>query len=153
MLFNINLVLLIHTLSTWAMVGLIWTIQLVHYPGFFFIDPARSLEFAQFHQSRISLIVLPLMLTELMTGLMLMGSLKGSVLTQPILISMIMLAVIWATTFLISVPCHQKLSAGFDDSAARLLVNSNWIRTLLWTLRGLIVAKILHDLLPAQIGA
>ena len=51
----------------------------------------------------------------------------------------VLVAIIWASTALIQVPCHAKLVEGFDARAHRRLVDTNWIRTIAWTLRGAIV--------------
>ena len=48
------------------MTGLIWTIQLVHYPTFDHVADDHFADFAKFHASRISLIVLPAMIVELL---------------------------------------------------------------------------------------
>jgi hypothetical protein len=47
--------------------------------------------------------------------------------------------IIWASTFFVQVPLHDKLAGGFDSDAHRLLVNTNWIRAVAWSLRGIIV--------------
>jgi hypothetical protein len=38
------------------------------------------------------------------------------------------------------VPQHAALGAGFDEAAHRTLVLTNWLRTVAWTLRGLLVS-------------
>jgi hypothetical protein len=43
--------------------------------------------------------------------------------------------VIWASTGLIQVPLHDRLGRGFDADAHRLLVTTNWIRTVGWSVR------------------
>ena len=59
--------LIIHLIATSVMVGVIWIIQLVHYPSFHFIELKQSTPFQRFHMSRISYVVIPAMLTELFT--------------------------------------------------------------------------------------
>lgn len=44
-----------------------------------------------------------------------------------------LVAAIWATTGLVQVPLHRRLSRGHDPSAIRRLITTNWIRTVLWT--------------------
>ena len=51
----------------------------------------------------------------------------------------ILLAAIWSSTALLQVPCHEKLSDRFDAAAHRRLVSTNWIRTIAWSLRSLLV--------------
>jgi hypothetical protein len=50
---------------------------------------------------------------------------------------------IWLSTALLQVPCHNRLMLAFDRDAIRLLVLTNWIRTLLWTARGVLLAGTL----------
>lgn len=56
-----------------------------------------------------------------------------------------LLAGIWLSTALLQSPNHTELGLGFDLSAHRSLVGSNWVRTVLWSLRGLIVLWILSE--------
>ena len=51
-----------------------------------------------------------------------------------------LLAAIWVTTALVQVPLHRRLSEGYDASSGRRLVTTNWLRTALWSGRGLLVA-------------
>ena len=46
--------------------GLIWTVQLVHYPSFQFIEKDSFVEFEKFHQRKISILVIPLMILEVL---------------------------------------------------------------------------------------
>jgi hypothetical protein len=54
-----------------------------------------------------------------------------------------LLAAVWITTALVQVPLHRRLSAGYDEPTGRRLVRTNWVRTALWSLRGLVVALML----------
>ena len=40
-------------------------------------------------------------------------------------------------------PMHGHLLAGEDAKAHRRLVGTNWVRTVLWTLRALLAARLL----------
>jgi hypothetical protein len=136
--------LLINLLLAALLSGLIWTIQLVHYPGFMDVGPDEYLTYQRNHMRNISLLVLPLMLAELgFTAL-----LQYQHFVQPIHWSIhmasLLLLVIWLTTFFISSPLHGKLlSDGYDTTHISRLVNSNWIRTLAWSGRTLIYFLLL----------
>jgi len=54
-----------------------------------------------------------------------------------------LLAVIWLSTFLLQVPCHRGLAAGFQVTVHRRLVRSNWIRTLAWSGRAAVALATL----------
>ncbi len=60
--------LLVHATAVFLLTGVIWTIQLVHYPGFADVERRRWPSYHRRHSRNIALIVLPLMLTELSTS-------------------------------------------------------------------------------------
>lgn len=136
-----NGILLIQLVSTWYMVGLIWMVQVVHYPMF---DRVGTPEFPRYqadHSRLITPVVGFPMLIEITTAVALIVATWQSPATRNwAIVAAIMLGVVWLTTAFVSVPCHSKLSAGFDSDAHRLLVLSNWVRTTLWTGRGLILS-------------
>ena len=111
---------------------LIWIVQILHYPSFKFVDKNHFVEFEAFHTKSISFIVLPLMLLEITVSSLLLYQNPRSVLT---LGSCLLLAFIWGTTFLVSVPCHNILSTGFDLTTIEKLVSTNWIRTISWSMK------------------
>lgn len=125
-----SLLLLGQLASTLPLVGLIWTIQVVHYPLFGAVGEPGFIGYHARHSTRISMVVIPLMVVELATtlGSVVVGS--GS------WIPLIPVVVVWVTTFLISVPLHGRLGTGFDPRAHRALVVTNWIRTAAWTAHG-----------------
>ncbi len=129
-----NHITLVHLFSSAALFLLIWFVQIVHYPLFRFLDEENFHESMIFHQRSISFIVMPLMLVELV--ICLYHAYLGQDLSYPILGVVI---IIWLTTFFISVPLHNKLLLGKDDAVIDKLINSNWIRTLLWTLKAFLV--------------
>ena len=52
---------------------------------------------------------------------------------------------IWLSTAVIQIPCHHRLAQGFDDRVHRRLVRTNWIRTVAWTARGVLVLEALRQ--------
>ena len=130
--------LIIHLIATSAMVGVIWIIQLVHYPSFHFIELNQYTTFQRFHMSRISYVVIPAMLTELFTLILIIISMDQ--VDHIILASALLLIVIWLMTALFFSGVHQKLTLGYDQVVVEKLVKLNWGRTLLWTLRLLLVS-------------
>ena len=60
-----------------------------------------------------------------------------------------LLAVVWGATFLVSVPRHNLLAAGFDAAVIDSLVATNWIRTIAWTARAGLAAWFLARLTRA----
>ena len=137
-----NFVLLGHLIFTSIMTGVIWVIQIVHYPSFHFIEKELYTAFQKFHMNKISIIVIPIMLAELITGIMLFldKSSKSPFLT----ISIIILVLIWLITGVFFSKAHNELIAGYQELVVNQLVAMNWIRTLLWTLRLLLLTSFVY---------
>ena len=133
--------LVAHAALTLCLCGLIWTIQVVHYPLFARVGADRYAAYQAGHQSRITALVAPLMLAEVGTAALLVYRCPGT-LTW---LGAALLAVVWLSTGLLQVPLHSKLERGFDAVAHRRLVASNWVRTIAWSARGLVVVRLLLD--------
>lgn len=138
--------LLIHIAATLTMLGIIWVIQLVHYPLFAQVGEAHFQAYEQAHTRLITFVVFPPMVIELITGIML-------VLNRPIGVSgwlpiagLLLVIIIWLSTAFLQVPMHNILSTGFDAEAHRRLVQTNWIRTVCWTIRSFLVMWMVWDL-------
>ena len=140
------LVYLLNLASTWFLVGLIWVIQMVHYPLFALADRATFPTFARMHSTRISWVVMPVMLLELGTAALLAWGADRDFPTWWAWTGLALVGVVWLSTFALQVPQHRVLATGFDARAHRVLVTTNWIRTLAWTARGLLVLWPLADL-------
>ena len=115
------------------MVGVIWVIQLVHYPSFHFVELKQYTTFQRFHMARISYVVIPAMLTELFTLILIVISMDQ--IDTLVLASAVLLIFIWLMTVVFFSSVHQKLTLGYDQTVVDKLVKLNWGRTLLWTLR------------------
>ena len=128
----------VHFLSTSLMVGIIWVIQLLHYPAFNFIKESDYVEFQHFHMQRISFIVVPVMILELFSAFMLVYYLQSNLLT----LCLIILLFIWLITFVFFTKLHQSLLDGYNKTVVDKLVKINWSRTILWSLRLIILIYI-----------
>lgn len=136
------LILLLHACSTLMMTGLIWFVQIVHYPLMARVGVDGFASYEAAHTRRTTLVVAPLMLVELSTAIALAFgpfSISGAI---P-LIGIVCLIAIWISTASIQVPMHRVLEKGFDPSAHKRLVRSNWVRTLLWSVRGVLAMMLL----------
>ena len=122
--------------------GLIWIVQLVHYPGFLRISPDAYASYQQFHMRAISFIVVPSMLTELLLSLagLAMTDLNRSYLYWG---AGICLALVWAVTFFVSVPLHRSLTEGYDARGIQRLIDTNWWRTAGWSMRTILLGLLL----------
>jgi uncharacterized membrane protein len=135
-------VFLAHLASTLYMVGLIWIVQVVHYPLFAMVGSDGFSAFEQRHAALMTWVVAPPMLIEAATAVMLFWCRPASAERPALWTGAGLLCVIWLSTALIQVPCHDGLSRGFDPLVHQRLVWSNWVRTAAWSLRGLIVLRM-----------
>lgn len=140
------LVLLLALSSCWAMTGLIWVIQLVHYPIFDAIAPGEAdagwAAFARRHTASISLVVGPLMLAEGVTGLWIAIDPPAGVGRLAALCSLALLGIAYGVTAFVSAPLHGRLADRFDARLHERLVNTNWIRTFAWSARALLLLSL-----------
>lgn len=123
-------------IATLYLVGLIWFVQVVHYPLFFKVGENHTYHLA--HQRKTTYVVAPMMLIEGVSAVVLYVTLG----TYTLLIGLIILVIIWLSTFFVQVPCHMKLKQGYSDHVVNRLVKSNWIRTIGWTARIYIVLAV-----------
>ena len=121
------------------MVGLIWFVQIVHYPLFGKVGTEGFRAYAEAHSRLTTRVVGPPMLLEISTAILLLFVRPESVPTSLAWVGAALLAVVWLSTALLQVPRHTTLGSGFDVEAHRFLVVSNWTRTIAWSLRGGIV--------------
>lgn len=137
-------ILLTCMISTAAMTGLIWFVQIVHYPLFEAVGREQFANYEQRHSFLTTWVVLPLMFAELGTSIWLavyppenfwLAMQAGAAMT----------VLIWLSTFALQVPKHRILERGFDQQAWKFLVNSNWIRTVLWTCRTALMCWVVAE--------
>lgn len=131
---------IVNLIATWYMVGLIWMVQIVHYNMFDRVGVEQFQQYEADHNRLITPIVGVPMLFELATAVLLLVSAPDSFPRWAAIVGLVMIALIWLSTVLLQIPCHNQLLNGFDESTYRRLVSSNWIRTVLWTARGVLMA-------------
>ncbi len=141
-------VLLAHAGAAWAMTGLIWFVQVVHYPLMADVDVQAFAAYHREHSRLTTLVVGPLMLLELAAAVWIAWQ---SLATPAVAwLGLALLAVVWGATMCLSVPRHNELAAGFDTTAHASLVATNWIRTAGWSARaGLSLWMIAGALRPS----
>lgn len=137
---SLNLIFLINLFTSVFMTGLIWLVQLVYYPAFQFADQGNFKAFHRFHNRRISLIVVPVMIIELVTSGVLWWN-YGPLSAHGVGFYLVIL--IWISTAAFSVPNHAKLASGKDEKVIRSLVHTNWFRTILWSVKSLLTLWLL----------
>ena len=110
----------------------------MHYPSFRFVGESDFSQFTDFHNQRITWIVLPVMVVELLSGLYLALYAGGAWW-----VNLGGVLLIWASTFFLSVPLHGELASAKSIAVIQRLVLTNWPRTFLWTVRSLFFLYLL----------
>lgn len=136
------LLLTIHLASTAAMAGLIWFVQINHYPLFDRIEPGCFPDYEHDHQRLTSWVVGPFMAVEGVTALLIAATQRAVVGAGPVLAGLVLLAVIHASTVFLQVPSHGRLAGGHDRNEIRRLVRTNWIRTVGWSARTVVAGAM-----------
>lgn len=109
---------------------LIWMVQLIVYPGFIYYPEEALIQWHKKYTPRISLLVIPLMLGQLM----LYGSLLQQEKTVYSISGFVLVLLVWLLTFTIFVPRHKSISAAeFSRNTLVELANLNWLRTAIWS--------------------
>jgi uncharacterized membrane protein len=126
----------LHAAATLYMTGVIWFVQLVHYPLMARVGADGFAAYEALHRRYTGWVVSPAMLLEAATALALWWRQPSAAAWTG---GLVLVAVIWLSTFLLQVPMHDRLSGGTDRAALGRLVKSNWIRTAAWTARAMLV--------------
>lgn len=132
--------LVVHLAAVWFCVGLVWVVQVLVYPGFRGIDRARWREQHDRHTRLMGWTVSgPWAAQGVTTAVLLVWRPTGVPFWLPAVAAVFGAATV-AVTVGVSVPCHRRLSAGYDDAVLDRLVRTNWYRTVAWSAGGVVAA-------------
>lgn len=138
------LLLVIHSLCCLMMTGIIWFVQISQYPLFHTAGVQMSHEgfrrFIDQHMRLTTYVVAPLMLAEATCAVALLYLPPSQVAYTTLLIWCGLELIIWAATAFLSVPCHHQLQTAYDHRVAERLIQTNWVRTVAWSVKTLVLA-------------
>ncbi len=135
--------LVVNIVCTFIMVGVIWLIQIVNYPLF---DHIGTESFAKYHNQhvwRVTLVVALPMFFEAVTASLMLWYPYPHVPPVLLIYGMVLIFVIWLSTLFLLVPQHDSLLKEYNDKAYVRINIFNWIRTIAWTMRGIICVNLL----------
>jgi uncharacterized membrane protein len=132
--------------ATLYMTGVIWFVQIVHYPLFALVGADRFAAYEQAHSRLTTWVVMPPMLIEAATAVCLAIRRPQGISASAAWIGLALVVVVWASTFFLQVPEHNRLSLSFHADAHRRLTATNWIRTIAWTIRAVGLTTIVLSL-------
>ncbi len=144
------LVLITNAAATLFMVGLIWLIQIVHYPLMGTLSAEAMPSYARAHQRRITFIVGPAMLIEAISSIALIFVHPVGVSWPALVAGLLLVVFIFYRTATLHVPQHQRLAHCYDPKVCQDLIRTNWWRTVAWTSRGAIVLFLLGETTALQ---
>lgn len=136
---TVDTVLLVHVGATWALVGLIWFVQMVHYPLFESVGAGDFDRYEAQHTRRTTLVVGVLMPAEAITAAWLLIESPDGIATGFVALGLVLVAAVWLSTALVQAPIHGRLSTNATTALQRRLVQTNWLRTAVWSVRGVLV--------------
>ena len=123
---------------------LIWIVQRIIYPGFQYYNTDDLVVWHRKYTLRIGFIVAPLMIGQLVISLI-QVFFTISIYT---VVSLILIVLVWISTFLRFVPMHTNISKGIvSEKLLWSMVDKNWLRTFLWT--ALFLMSLFHFILTA----
>lgn len=121
--------LLINAAATLFMTGVGWFVQVVHYPLLAAVGADRFAAYHEAHSRLTTRVVLAPMAVELVSSFALLFDRPEGVGPAAVLAGTVLALITWASTALIQVPQHRRLS----PDGVRALVAGSWLRTLAWT--------------------
>ena len=120
------------------MFGVIITTQIVNYPLLLDFLKSDVNDLNNSYVNKISKIVIPSMLLELLIALYLVYN--GIYLSY---INFGLLIIIYISTFFIQVPIHDNVKHNANMSLIKKLIFSNWIRTFCWLFKSVVSVNII----------
>jgi hypothetical protein len=134
----VTVVLLANVAATLIMVGVAWYVQVAHYPLFSRVGEAQFEAFHEAHSSRTSIVVIPPMVVEILTSFALIFDPPAG-RTGLTVAGAALAAGTWAVTAP-AAGLHSRIGTeGPRPALLSRLVRVNLVRTLLWSVHGLVV--------------
>lgn len=139
----LSLILIFQILSCVSLLGLLWFIQLIHYPLLNRIKEG----FVQYEREslkRATYLTGPLMVFDFVLSLFLIAYENTDILIFFACIHLVLGILYWLWTFLFQLQRHQKLTVGYSKKALGKLITSSWFRLIIWTIKSLVLLVIVY---------
>lgn len=136
--------LIAQAVASGMMAGIIWFVQVIHYPLFAAVTGPGAAEYARDNQARTAFVVVPPMLVEAVAAGWLVVWPPAAIGRGPAVVGLTLVGLLWFSTLAVQMPLHARLAReGHAAGVIATLVRSNWPRTLLWTARAILAAWML----------
>ena len=129
----------LHLVFTWAMTSVSWFIDLIHYPGYRLVSKKRFKEFEVTYLKKSVYLIIPLMVVEGITSILLWYKSYNTALYYPAFINFLVLVVTWFLGFRYSLKYHRKLA---EDGVLHTktfvkMAQMHRYRAMIWGVRAL----------------
>lgn len=137
----------LHVVVTCVMAGIMWFVQIVYYPNLAAVGRDAFVSYQREHVRRVTAIAWTMLFLELISGIALVCVPHAGWVWGSLIANVLLLLGIWWSTFFVQVPLHHTLEQGWDEAAHRRLLRTNWFRTVVYTLRGMVIVALLSTAL------
>ena len=131
--------LLLNAAAVLTMTGVIWFVQLVHYPLFAVVGAREWEAYHREHSRRTTWVVMAPMVLDLATSLALVAVAPAGMDSGLAAAGALAAVVSWVATGILAVPAHRRLGKSWHAGTGRRLTRTNWVRTLAWSAHAVIV--------------
>lgn len=128
-----QILLVAQAVATIFMTGIIWFVQVVHYPLMASVGVEGYALYQRAHQRLTTFVVAPPMIVELLAAVALVVWRPVNVPQWAACLGLVLVGLIWTSTAVLQIPAHRRLAEEFDVAVHRRLVRGNWVRTVLWS--------------------
>lgn len=134
----IKLLLLIHAFATWALFGIIWFVHVVYHP--LYQRMGQSFSVHERHDlQQMGKLLAPIFFFEWISAILLDIYADSYAFHFFAKVNLILLGTVWVISLVIKLRHKNPKDLLFFTRMHRMLLSSHWIRTVAWSLRGVIV--------------
>ena len=126
-----QIILLVHIVTTLFMTSICWFVQVVHYPLFYEMKFSDLIFYERKNVLFTAILAIPIMMVELLSGFYLLYVHQDYLHS----FNVIFIIIVALSTFLFQAPLHLKLMENPSSELVTKLIRTNWIRTISWTIR------------------
>lgn len=137
-------IVLAQGIASGAMCGIVWFVQVVHYP-LFASRGGDERAYALENRARTARVVIPFMLAEGVAATVIAWAPPPGIPRVAAVAGLALVAAAWLSTALVQMPLHARLAReGHVADVVAALVRSNRLRTVIWSLRAALAAWMLR---------
>jgi hypothetical protein len=131
--------------------GVIWVLQLNHYPLYVKVGQHEFRDYLTAHNGRILLpIVLP-SIAAFISSLLLLWRQPVQIPNWSLWLVNLLNAATLLSTIFVQGPAHNQLArGGYSEILIRKIITTNWLRTIAWTVNGLLLLWVTAMMIGAK---